>query len=304
MNTDRKSLTQARSLELFFIDGKPDGMLTAQVFNWTGHVLVSPRTSIPDALARPESSYTGVYLLIGEDDGQQMVYIGEGENIANRIKSHDANKNWWTRCVLVTSQANNLHKAHVQYLESRLVEEASRIGVSKLENSTTPKEPSLSEAAKANMEIFLGYLMMVLPAVRIDTFLQKRRSIPEIDSMSIDAFGVMFELRLKKEEVTATAILTDGEFIVQKGSEARSNWIGDRTKKTSYWRLYDDLVERGILSSGLGKRVFTDSYAFSSTSAAGAVVTGRATAGPIAWRVKGTAKTYKKWEAEQLNEIN
>ncbi len=25
----------ARSLELFFIDGRPDGMLTAEVFNWT-----------------------------------------------------------------------------------------------------------------------------------------------------------------------------------------------------------------------------------------------------------------------------
>ncbi len=25
-------------LELYFIDGKPDGMLTAEVFNWTGHV--------------------------------------------------------------------------------------------------------------------------------------------------------------------------------------------------------------------------------------------------------------------------
>ncbi len=31
---------QGRSLELFFIDGKPDGMRTAEVFNWTGHVLM------------------------------------------------------------------------------------------------------------------------------------------------------------------------------------------------------------------------------------------------------------------------
>ena len=31
-----------KSLELFFIDGRPDGMLTAEVFNWTGHVLMTP----------------------------------------------------------------------------------------------------------------------------------------------------------------------------------------------------------------------------------------------------------------------
>lgn len=45
-------ITISRSLELFFIDGKPDGMLTAEVFNWTGHVLMSPRTQISEALKR------------------------------------------------------------------------------------------------------------------------------------------------------------------------------------------------------------------------------------------------------------
>ena len=49
-----------RSLELYFIDGRPDGMLTAEVFNWTGHVLVTPRTRLKEALARPQSSFTGV----------------------------------------------------------------------------------------------------------------------------------------------------------------------------------------------------------------------------------------------------
>jgi hypothetical protein len=42
---------KGRSLELYFIDGRPDGMLTAEVFNWTGHVLVTPRTQIGAALA-------------------------------------------------------------------------------------------------------------------------------------------------------------------------------------------------------------------------------------------------------------
>ena len=50
----------ATTLELFFIDGKPDGMLTAEVFGWTGHVLVTPRIRLPEALKRKESSYTGV----------------------------------------------------------------------------------------------------------------------------------------------------------------------------------------------------------------------------------------------------
>lgn len=70
----------SKSLELFFIDGSPDGMLTAEVFGWTGHILVTPRTRLPDALKRPASTYTGAYILLGESDDGPLAYIGEGEN--------------------------------------------------------------------------------------------------------------------------------------------------------------------------------------------------------------------------------
>ncbi len=67
---------EGRSLELYFIEGRPDGMLTAEVFNWTGHVLMTPRTRIGAALARKEAGYTGVYVLLGDNDGQPTAYIG------------------------------------------------------------------------------------------------------------------------------------------------------------------------------------------------------------------------------------
>jgi|TARA_B110000914_G_C15292938_1_gene367494 hypothetical protein len=76
-------------MELYFIDGKADGMLTAEVFNWTGHVLVTPRTKLKDALARSKSSSTGIYLLLGEENEESLLYVGEGEDIAKRMKNHD-----------------------------------------------------------------------------------------------------------------------------------------------------------------------------------------------------------------------
>src|SRR5262249_26690743 len=102
-----------QSLELFFIDGRPDGMLTAEVFNWTGHVLLTPRTQISEALKRQEARYTGVYILFGENDEGPLAYIGEGDDISDRIRSHAIKKDWWTSAALITSAANNLHKAHV-----------------------------------------------------------------------------------------------------------------------------------------------------------------------------------------------
>ena len=98
------------------------------------------------------------------------------------------------------------------------------------------------------------------------------------------------------------AILEDGECVVQKGSLARGKYIGDRSEKSYYWMLYDKLVDQGILVDQGKHKVFTQSYAFQSTSAAGAVCNGRSTAGPIAWKVKGTGQTYKDWEAASLAE--
>jgi hypothetical protein len=83
---------------------------------------------------------------------------------------------------------------------------------------------------------------------------------------------------------------------------ARGEYIGDRSEKSYYWKYYDKLVEQGVLAEKGKHKIFTKSYSFSSTSAAGAVCNGRSTAGPIAWKVKGTKQTYKAWEAARLAE--
>lgn len=298
-----------QSLELFFIDGKPDGMLTAEVFNWTGHVLMTPRTQLSAALMRTEARYTGVYLLLGEDDNGPLAYVGEGEDIGYRIKSHDTKKDWWTSAVLITSAANNLNKAHVKYLESRLVEEARRIGKTALDNGNTPPRPSLSEAALANMENFLEYILMVLPALRIDSFLvntrprsQARQSM--IDAQRADAAPI-FVLSTPKYGIQATAVLENGELVVQSGSICRGEW-SKGTAKHNYAKLFFELVKIGVLQIKDGKGRFTENYAFKSPSAAAAVVNGRPANGTTEWRLKGSGKSYKDWEEEKLarNEVD
>lgn len=292
---------KGRSLELYFIDGKSEGMLTAEVFNWTGHVLMTPRTQISEALARREARYTGVYLLLGDKDGEPLAYIGEAEDISDRIRSHDARRDWWTTAVLVTSAANNLNKAHVKYLEARLVEVARTVGKVPLENGNTPPRSSLSEAGQANMESFLDYLLMVLPALRIDMFLSSRRAPSSSVAAPLGGLGIVsFELNLRKHRITAQALLRDGEFVVQAGSTARREWAGVGTESSGYAMLHGELLRTGVLVIQRDVSVFTSDYAFGSASAAAAVVCGRPSNGTLEWKVKGEGATYKEWEARQL----
>jgi len=298
--------TKAQSLELFFIDGQPDGMLTAEVFNWTGHVLMTPRTQLSDALKRSEASHTGVYILLGEDNEGPKAYIGEGEDISDRIKKHDTAKDWWTTAVLITTASNNLNKAHVKYLESRLVEVAYRVGKTALDNGNTPPRPTLNEASQSNMETFLDYILMVLPALRVDTFLAHTRpkatSTASIREQEADS-PEMFVLRTPKHGIEATALLQNGEFVVQAGSKASASWKGKDGNTHTYAKLFDELVQSGVLVEYGQGREFRENYAFRSPSAAAAVVNGRPANGTVEWKLEN-GKTYKEWEADQLaNEL-
>lgn len=291
---------QGRSLELFFIDGNPEGMQTAEVFNWTGHVLYFPRTMVARALARPAARHTGVYVLLGEGENGPCAYIGESEDIALRIKTHDVQKDFWTHAALITTQANNLHKAHVKYLEARLIEEASRIGRMPLDNSTTPARPGLSEAARANMEEFLETLFIVLPALRIDMFLERaRREAASPETMEVAPQGQVFLLRSAKSGADAKARVVNGEFIVEKDSVARGAWVG---VWSTYQRLHQELLKSGVLVPQGGQLRFAKSYAFSSPSAASEVIQGRASNGTIEWKTP-EGKTYKEWEAATLSAL-
>ena len=294
-----------RSLELYFIDGRPDGMLTAEVFNWTGLILMAPRTQIADALRRKEADNTGVYLLLGENEQGPLAYIGEGEVISDRIRNHDSKKDWWTRAVLITTSANNLNKAHVKYLESRLIQEAAGIGRMPLENGNAPSKPGLTEAVISNMEGFLDHLFLVLPAIGVDMFVRRTRTIPSTlpgpsgDTVpSSTKAAVVFETFLQKDGIKATATLVDGEFVVQAGSLARHKWVG--TPGHNYRTLFEELVKEGVLVEDGPNRRFSQSYAFSSPSAAAAVVKGRSANGPETWTVVGSGQTYRDWEQQNL----
>lgn len=292
---------QGRSLELFFVNGRPDGMLTAEVFNWTGHVLRTPRTQLKETLFRTEAGYTGVYLLFGTLDGSPTLYVGEAEDISKRLKDHAINKEWWDSAVLVTSAANNLHKAHVKYLESRLVEIASEVGTTNLDNGNIPPRSSLTEAAQSNMESFLDTLLMVLPAIRIDAFLSKsRRTSISAAEDEVSLHAPNFECSVARHNVQARAVLREGELIVLAGSRVRPEWVGDRSYKTNYFKLHDELVANGTIEIGPNGATFTQDYAFSGPSAAAAVVSGRSANGRTAWIIPETGQTYAEWETANL----
>lgn len=292
---------KGRSIELFFVNGDPDGIVTATIpFQWTGNVLVARRTQLDEALLREEVQRPGAYLLIGEIEGKPSLYVGETDVIKDRIKSHAREKDWWDQTVLITSNGEPLNKAHVRYLENRLFEEAQRIGKIAVDYGRSPSASQLSEAARAHMDDFMDNLMLVLPALGFHFYTEDAREPDRSGSTAIEETAVRFVCTIQREGIAATAKLSGGRFIVEKGSKARKSWIGKGTENSTYAKLHADLVDQGILAVAGDHRVFEKDYAFKSTSAAAAVVSGRNASGPISWTLSGSSKTYADWEAERL----
>lgn len=295
-----------RTLKLHLVDGEPSGLITAEIMNWTGHVITGPRGQLSALLQRPETKRTGVYFLLGAEQAVPDIYIGESDDIAQRLTTHNrpegkGGKDFWEKVCIVTSKDANLTKGHIKFLESRLIQISKEAGRCHLVNTNEPEYTNLPEADRADMEYFISQIQVLLPVLGIG-FLRPTPTISLAPSATITLAFPLFIGNLPKDDIKAEGREIDGEFVVLKGSTTRLKWVGQQ-QGHSYESLFNEMLDSGVIAPALdGKHnEFTRDYAFSSPSAAGAVVTGRPCNGRVYWIVEGTNKTYAEWQEELLN---
>ncbi len=268
------------SLRIFVADGDPDGLRIVERSNWVGKALIFPRTIYPSIKQRNEFSQTGVYLLLGSrDDGDgEQLYVGEGDPVKPRLDSHYASKDFWNRAVIFISTGSPLNKAHVQFLEARLIALANEAKRLPLENRNQPTESNLSEADRADMQVFLEHLLGMLPVLGIHAFEQPKRTSNNLqpETLYIDSKGIQ-----------ARGYESSQGFIVLNGSQAM---IEEQPSAAIHARgvveLRNELKERGVIKAEGSSLVFTQDFSFSSPSLASSVILGRASNGRTEWKDK------------------
>lgn len=299
-------MIHGRSVRLYLVDGSPTGIITAEIMNWTGHVLVTPRSRLPEALQRGEATRTGVYFLVGDDPDQpskSRVYIGEGDSVVDRIKSHakDGQKDFWTRACLVTSKDMNLTKAHVRYLENRFVELTKAADRANVANGNEPARKSLPESDIADMEFFIAQVQVILPVVGFD-FLRPKASAKIVTTAEelapVSDIGLHLVMTSGKYGYEARAVEIDGEITVLTGSRGTT----ENFTTNIYGALRQQLIDDGRLASTEDPNFveFLEDVTFASPSAAAAVIKNRNTNGRTSWRLAETGQTLKEWQDSQL----
>src|ERR1039458_1476029 len=167
------------TIKLFLVHGDAKRLRTAELSNWTGKAVAGPRSELDGGLGRDEAAKSGVYFLSGTDSesGKPAVYIGEAERIRDRLRGH-LDKDFWNHVVFFISKDENLTKAHVRYLEGRLIEQAKAAGRALVMNGQSSGS-RLPESDREDMEIFLERIHQLMPVLGADALQSIGGSAPE-----------------------------------------------------------------------------------------------------------------------------
>lgn len=192
----------------------------------------------------------------------------------------------------------------MRYLESRLIKIARAANRCDLRNGTDHFYANLPAADKSDMEFFVEQIQRLLPVLGF-AFLRPMPKVAAPASQNGLTAGMpapaspIFVGDIKKHGIAARAQEVDGEFVVMKDFKTRLHWDGVRT---SYTRLFKDLVKPGVLSpqDADHHNIFTKDDAFTAPSEAVAMVAERIANGRTHWTVQGTNKTYGEWQDEQV----
>lgn len=276
------------SVRVFIPSGEPEGLRLIEKSNWTGLGLVFPRARFAEVRQRGELNRAGVYLLWGpgEDGGLPRVYVGEGDAVLPRLEQHAKQKDFWTHAAVFTSKDQNLNKAHVQYLEARLVALALEAKRAELDNGNVPQKPALSEADAADAEGFLADLLLCLPLVGVSLF-EKARADPAQSR----------ELFLKAKGIEARGVDGADGFVVRAGSQAVKDEVPSIHGYLS--ELRKALLAQGVLVPDGAAYRLTQDYAFNSPSTAAGVILGRSANGRTEWK-DASSRTLKEIQEAEI----
>lgn len=293
-----------KSIRIYLADATVTGIRYAELVNWTGHAIACPRNRLNELKNWPESSKPGIYFLFEGRFGSSKptAYIGESENVAQRLTNHDRKKDFWSEVVIFTSKDENLTKAHIKYLESALVYLSKNADRYELENGNTPSESSLPRADRDAMKEFIENVRMVLGTLGysiLEPILKSKNSSETIvESCDLnESENVLRNLFFTVNNLSAQGAVTDEGFVLKKGSQlSKSN---SESMPGKLLTTKEKLLVDGVLKDEGAYLVASEDILFNSSSYAAAIVAGTSRSGSQSWKTT-TGKTIKKVEDEEL----
>ncbi|KWU26455.1 excinuclease ABC subunit C [Burkholderia cenocepacia] len=267
-----------QTIQIYLPGGVPHGIRIAELTTRIVQVVEVPRALLSEFLAMPDNDRVSVYLLHGEDDSaRQKVYIGQTSNLPTRLNTHQKEKDFWERALVIQSKTNSLTQTHALYLEWLCLQEAKKANRYLSENGNAGSKPHTPAPMQADCdEIFdtAKVLLATLGYAVFDPVLTQQEA----------AEGTPYFC--EKSGAKAEGKYTPEGFVVLSGSTGRAEVSSSFENTHTYGQLRRNLINQGKLEVRAGKLVFLDNVLFASPSAAAAVVAGTPSSGWKEWRTR------------------
>ncbi len=283
-----------KTIELFLVNGTADSLITAELSNWNGKAIKIPRIELASC-AREDITQAGVYFLFcKEDDGSDSVYIGEAENVRERLVQHlrdyqvDKEKFYWNTAVIFIGR--DLNKALIRYLENRFVEIARKCKRYLVLTKNTYRNTVMKESQIAVMEEFIDNVKVLINALGYKVL----ESLAQVESVTAKMDDEV--LTLSTSTADATGKVTTEGFVVFEGATVNEK-ISQKSLSAGMQKLRQELFDSGKVQ----KLKTTEDLLFSSSSAAADFILGYRVSGPQMWKAKD-GRSLKEIEKSQTNE--
>jgi len=285
-------MAYGKLIELFLVNGTADSLTIAELSNWNGKAIKMPRIEVASC-SREDIAQAGVYFLFckEEEDNSDSVYIGEAENVKERLIQHlrdyqaEKEKYYWNTAVIFTGR--DLNKALIRYLENRLVETARDCKRYTVLTKNTYKNTVLKESQIAAMEEFIDHVKILINTLGYKVL------EPLIQNTLDTAAEDRSLLYISSGLAMATGMVTTEGFVVLKGST-----VNEKMSVKSLSAGMVNLRNKHMNSDAVNGLVTVEDILFSSSSAAADFVLGYSVSGPKTWKTK-EGKSLKEIEDGQ-----
>lgn len=276
-------MAYGKTIELFLVNGSADSLITAELSNWNGKAIKIPRIEVASC-NRDDITQAGVYFLFcKEEDGSDSVYIGEAENVKERLVQHlrdyqaEKEKYYWTTAVIFIGR--DLNKALIRYLENRFVEIARACKRYTVLTKNTYKNTVMKESQIAVMEEFVDNVKTLISALGYKVLEPLNKPVAFVNDgggkQDLEDLNLHLERTIKGlGKVEADGIRTSEGFVVLQGShiameddDTIPTVLKEQRRKVS---VVDGVLQEDVL--------------FSSPSYAAMFVIGKSANGLTSWK--------------------
>ncbi|MDN4618394.1 GIY-YIG nuclease family protein [Paenibacillus sp. PsM32] len=283
---------RGRTIKLYTMSEQYKNLQIAELGNWTGKVYIGERKHVQLLKKFEELFAPGIYFLISdiEESYLKRIYIGEADEVNQRLQDHYKSKEWWSTFAIFISKDNNLTKAHVRYLEKELyIVAKNNTTTVKVDNTNIPTGSKMPQSDREDMDEFSENITFVLKNLRIMDFTKTSSTdINNLEHSNLNRLPVsdspIFKINIAKKQ--AKLQIVNGIYKLLKGSYIRKEHNRGFISH-NYSKLRKQLEDEHYftVSEDTDFYILLKDIDFKSPSAAGAIVRNSSTNGRKDWKL-------------------